>query len=128
LSLYEFAASPRDQKDLVLILLYKHFPGFEAQCFVPANCEELRRLVSSLVSFTDTALIGRTIIEVKPNAHWMFGTTFTAKYVDFVLRHEKLPPFHHSESSKQIIGANLLLFDPSLEAHYANALIEVSLV
>jgi hypothetical protein len=83
------AASPRDQKDLVLILLYKHFPGFEAQCFVPANCEELRRLVSSLVSFTDTALIGRTIIEVKPNTHGMFGTTLTAKYVDFVLRHDK---------------------------------------
>jgi hypothetical protein len=89
LSLYEFAASPRDQKDLVLILLYKHFPGFEAQCFVPANCEELRRLVSSLVSFTDTALIGRTVVEVKPNTHRMFGATFTAKYVNFVLRHDK---------------------------------------
>jgi hypothetical protein len=56
---------------------------------VPADGEELGRLASPLVSFTDAALIGRTIIEMKPNAHGMFGTTFTAKYVDFVLRHDE---------------------------------------
>jgi hypothetical protein len=82
-------SSPRDQKDLVLILLYKHFPGLKAQRLVPANREELGRLASSLVTFTDTALIGRTVIEVKPNPHRMFGATFTAKYVNFVLRHDK---------------------------------------
>jgi hypothetical protein len=82
-------SSPRNQKDLILILLYKHFAGLEAQCFVPANCEKLGRLVSSLVSFTDTALIGRTVVKVKPNTHGMFGATFTAKYVNFVLRHDK---------------------------------------
>jgi hypothetical protein len=82
-------SSARDQEDLVLILLYKHLPCLQAQRFVPANRKKLGRLISSLVSFTDTALIGRTIIEVKPNTHGMFGTTLTAKYVDFVLRHDK---------------------------------------
>jgi hypothetical protein len=72
---------------LVLIFLYEHSPGLQAQGFVPANGEKLGRLGSSPVSFTNTALISRTIIEMKANAHRVFGTTFTAKYVDFVLRH-----------------------------------------
>jgi hypothetical protein len=81
--------SSRYQENLVLILLYKHLPGLQAQSLVPANGEKLGRLGSSFVSLTDAALIGRTIIEVKPNTHRVFGTTFTAKYVDFVLRHDQ---------------------------------------
>jgi hypothetical protein len=78
---------------LVLILLYEHFPGLQAQRLVPADREKLGRLSSSLVSFTNTALLYRTIIEMKANAHRVFGTTFTAKYVDFVLRHDQATSF-----------------------------------
>jgi hypothetical protein len=60
---------------------------------VSTNREKLGRLASSLVSFTDAALIGRTVIEVQPNTHRMFGTTFTAKYVDLILRHDKTTSF-----------------------------------
>jgi hypothetical protein len=68
---------------------------------MPANGEELGRLASSLVGFTDAAFIGRTVIEMKPNTHGMFGTTFTAKYVDFVLRHDDTNlPFHSKVPSK----------------------------
>jgi hypothetical protein len=83
----------RDQKNLVLIFLYEHFAGFQAQGLVPADGEKLRRLGSSFVSFTNAALLYRTIIEMKANAHRVFGTTFTAKYVDFVLRHDQATSF-----------------------------------
>jgi hypothetical protein len=78
---------------LVLILLYKHLPGLQAQSLVTANGQKLRRLASSFVSLTNTALVGRTIIEVKTNTHRVFGTTFAAKYVDFILRHDQATSF-----------------------------------
>jgi hypothetical protein len=75
-----------------------------------ANGEKLRRLVSSLVSFTDTSLIGWTVIEVQANTHWMFGTTFTAQYVDFILRHDETTSFSPLYKFKaRIISTNLLL-------------------
>jgi hypothetical protein len=77
---------------------------------VAANGEKLGRLVSSLVSFTNTALIGWTVIEVKPNTHRMFGTTFTAKYVDFILRHDETTSFSPLYTFKaSIIRTNLFL-------------------
>jgi hypothetical protein len=77
---------------------------------VAANGEKLGRLVSSLVSFTDTALIGWTVVEVKPNTHRMFGTTFTAKYVDFILRHDETTSFSPLYKFKaSIVTTNLLL-------------------
>jgi hypothetical protein len=78
---------------LIVILLYEHFPGLQAQGLVPTNGEKLGRLGSSFVSFANTALLYRTIIEMKANTHRVFGTTFTAEYVDFVLRHDQATSF-----------------------------------
>jgi hypothetical protein len=78
---------------LILIFLYEHFPGLQAQGLVAAYGEKLGRLGSSFVSFTDTSLLDRTIIKMKADAHWVFGTTFTAKHVDFVLRHDQATSF-----------------------------------
>jgi hypothetical protein len=64
---------------------------------MPADGEKLGRLGSSFVSLTNTALIGRTIIEVKTNTHGVFGATLTAKYVDFVLRHDPTTSFSQFE-------------------------------
>jgi hypothetical protein len=90
---------------------------------VAANGEKLGRLVSSLVSFTDTALIGRTIIEVKPNTHRMFGTTFTAKYVDFILRHDETTSFSPLYMFKaSIISTNLFLVPDRREQPSVDAL------
>jgi hypothetical protein len=87
---------------------------------VAANGEKLGRLVSSLVSFTDTALIGWTVIEVKANTHRMFGTTLTAKHVDFILRHDETTSFSPlSKFKASIITTNLLLiadrWEPSVK-------------
>jgi hypothetical protein len=78
---------------LVLIFLYEHFPSLKAQGLVAADGEKLGRLGSSFVSFSNTALLYWTIIEMKANPHRVFGTTFTAKYVDFVLRHDQATSF-----------------------------------
>jgi hypothetical protein len=83
---------------------------------VAADGEKLGRLVSSLVSFTDAALIGWTVIEVKPNTHRMFGTTLTAKYVDFILRHDETTSFSPLYKFKaSIITTNLLLISARRE-------------
>jgi hypothetical protein len=82
-----------NQKNLILIFLHEHFPGLQAQGLVPADGEKLGRLGSSFVSFTYTAFLLGTIIEMKANAHRVFGTTLTAKYVDLVLRHGQATSF-----------------------------------
>ena len=58
--------------------------------------------------FDDPVLGGQ--FEVQANTHWMFGTTFTAQYVDFILRHDETTSFSPLYKFKaRIISTNLLL-------------------